>query len=118
IPRVRSDNPVIARLIERATERSPTFKDLVCAIDRPDGLVYVEEGACRHSVLACLALSVKIAGPNRLLRILVNTRKSDCDVMASIGHELRHALEVLSDLNVRRNRDMFFFFHREGPTGS
>jgi hypothetical protein len=33
-------------------------------------------------------------------------------------HELRHALEVLSDLNVRRNRDMFFFFHREGPTGS
>src|SRR5262249_29511505 len=118
IPRVRSDNPGIARLIKQGTERSPTFKGLIDAIDRTDGLVYVEEGMCRHGVLACLWLSVKIAGPNRLLRILVSTRNSECDVTASIGHELRHALEVLSDPNIRRNRDMFFFFHREGATGS
>ena len=34
--------------------------------------------------------------------------------MTSIGHELQHAVEVLSDPAITTNRAIFFFFHRLG----
>ena len=99
--RVRSENPSIENLIRDATGLSTTFRGLIETIAATDGLVYVDEGTCGHSVRACLVLSVKVAGPFRLLRVLVNSRgKTDCALMASIGHELQHAIEVLRDPHV------------------
>jgi hypothetical protein len=119
MPRVRSESPAIAAAIREATERSQTFRRLVETIDSSDGLVYVEEGKCRHSVRACLILSVKVAGPYRLLRILVDTRKAaGAELMAAIGHELWHANEALGERSVVDNRSMFLFFSRIGPTDS
>jgi hypothetical protein len=117
--RVRSENPSIAALIGDATAWSATFRGLIETIAATDGLVYVEDGKCRNSVRACLVLSVKVAGPFRLLRVLVNRRgKVDCDLMASIGHELQHAIEVLSDPHVKDMHSAYSFFEHEGPTGS
>ena len=48
-------------------------------------------------MLACLVLGVTQAGPNRVLHIRVDKRRTGRDLMVSIGHELRHAVEVLSD---------------------
>jgi O-acetylhomoserine/O-acetylserine sulfhydrylase-like pyridoxal-dependent enzyme len=36
-----------------------------------------------------------LAGPNRILRVMVDERKTGIDAAASIAHELQHALEVL-----------------------
>jgi hypothetical protein len=59
IPRVRDNgDPVIAALLQEATEHSATFRRLVETIDATDGIVYVERGMCRHSVRACLALKL------------------------------------------------------------
>ena len=56
MPRVRFHHPGIASLIERAAERSKTFRGLVEAIDASNGIVYVEEGQCgRHVVKSCVA---------------------------------------------------------------
>jgi hypothetical protein len=116
--RVRSENPSIANLIRDATGSSTTFRGLIETIGATDGLVYVDEGACGNSVRACLVLSVKVAGPFRLLRVLVNSRgKTDCALMASIGHELQHAIEVLRDPHVTDMHSAYAFFDREGPTG-
>jgi hypothetical protein len=117
--RVRSNNPSIAAIIQDATDRSTLFRRLIETINATDGLVYVDEGKCRHSVSACLVLSVKMAGPYRLLRILVDPHKydRDCERMAAIGHELRHAIEVLSEPNVRDYPAVQSFFDRVGPTG-
>jgi hypothetical protein len=115
MPRVRSNSPAIRAVIDQATERSVTFRRLVDTIDRTDGLVYVDEGRCNHSVRACLMLSVKVAGPYRLLWIAVDARKAPgAELMASIGHELQHAVEVLSDPAVTDNHAMFFFYHHRG----
>jgi hypothetical protein len=114
--RVRSESPSIATTILDAIERSATFRSLIETIDATDGLVYVAEGKCGHSVSACLALSVKVVGAYRLLRILVNTHENRCDLMASIGHELRHAIEVLGEPGVTSNARMYLFFQHEGPT--
>ena len=49
------------------------------------------------------------------MRIQVDPRKAhDCDLVASIGHELQHALEVLSNPAIRSHPQFFFFFDRVG----
>jgi hypothetical protein len=116
--RVRSNTPSIAAVIHVAAQRSTAFRHLIATIGATDGLVYVDDGKCGHSVSACLLLSVTVAGPHRLLRILVdlNVRNSDCEIMASIGHDLRHAIELLSEPNIRNYHAAWSFFDREAPT--
>jgi hypothetical protein len=114
LPRVRSENQVIAGAIREATERSQTFRRLVKTIDSTNGLVYVEDGKCLHSVRACLLVSVQVAGPYRLLRILVDMRKiAGTELMGSLGHELQHAIEVLRNPKITDSHAMFQFYHRE-----
>ena len=74
VPRVRSDSPTIATAIHDATERSTTFRSLVETIQATDGLVYVREGRCGRSVRNCLALSIVVSGPFRLLHVLIDAR--------------------------------------------
>jgi hypothetical protein len=114
--RVRSTNPAVAAVISAATEQSATFKRLVATINGSDGLVYVDAGNCRHGVRACLVHTVTVAGRNRILHILVDARLVNLDLMESIGHELRHAVEVLSDPSVRSNAAIYFFYTRAETT--
>jgi hypothetical protein len=108
---------VVARLIQEATQRSATFRTLVDTIHASDGIVYVNEGDCGHGVRACL-VDVTAAGSNRILRIQLDTRKADWDLMGSIGHELRHAVEVLGDPTVTSKGAMYFFYNRIGRRGT
>jgi hypothetical protein len=117
LPRLRSSNPSIAALIARATEQSATFRGLIEAINASDGIVYVEAGECGHYVTACL-VTVTAAGSYRVLWIKVDTRKADCALTASIGHELQHVVEILSDSNVRSGVEMFLYCLRMGRRGS
>jgi hypothetical protein len=112
VPRVRSHSARIVDAIARGVERSATFRGLVDTIDATDGLVFVEEGRCGHSgIRACLLLSVTIAGPHRLLRILVETNKAPgCELVEAIGHELQHAVEVLRDRHIRTDPQIPQFF--------
>src|SRR5205807_2119507 len=81
---------------------------LVDAIEVTDGIVYVEEGNCHHKARACLPPIVTAADKFRFLRIVVDARQQDWRVMADIGHELQHALEVLADPYARSNDRLFF----------
>jgi hypothetical protein len=50
--------------------------------------------------------------------IKVDTRKAaGCELMASIGHELQHALEVLTNPKIIDNHTLAHLYMREGPTG-
>ena len=119
LPRVRSEDPSIAVVIASATDRSATFKQLMVMIQATDGVVYVEEGRCGFGVLSCLWLSVTVSGPFRVLRVRVDRRRrgADCDLMASIGHELKHAIEVLSEPHVTDVPSMYSFLERQGRNG-
>jgi hypothetical protein len=108
--RVRSEDPRIGQLIADAPLLSTTFRDLVIAIDATNGLVYVESGQCGRGARACLAHSLQVAGPHRLLRVLVQTGRDRRGLIAAIGHELHHALEVLNQPAIRTTQAMFFHF--------
>jgi hypothetical protein len=115
-PRVRSTTPAIASLLAEAESRSATFRELVRTIEGTDGIVYVEPGECRHSVRACLSLSVVHTGGYRFLRILVDSAQEIVQLMATIGHELRHAIELLSEPAVTTTAAAYNYYLREAPT--
>jgi hypothetical protein len=118
--RVRSaGDPTITTLLRNAPERSVTFRRLVETINHMDGLVYVHPGKCRQRP-ACLLMSVTIAGPNRVLHIRINTDADALTAMSSMGHELQHAIEALSESGVRSNMSLEAFFERlaGSPTAS
>jgi hypothetical protein len=117
--RVRSDSAFITAAMARGSERSLVFRELVETIDASDGLVYIDEGVCGHGVFACLLHAMQIAGPHRVLRIRIDRREvMGCHVAGSIGHELQHAVEVLSDASIRSGAAVFDYFERKGARGS
>jgi len=107
---VRGLSPRLVAVITKAAAQSKTFRGLVDQIGTTDGIVYVAEGECGHGVHACLLFTITMAGPNRVLWILVDPQKSDRDVMASIGHELQHAVEVLSNRTIKSGRAMYSLY--------
>jgi hypothetical protein len=112
--RVRGVTQRMVTVINEAAAGSTTFRGLVATIGSTDGIVYVAEGACGHGVRACLLITMTLMGPNRLLRILVDPLKMDDDLMGSIGHELQHAVEVLSHRNIRSGSAMTLLYNKEG----
>jgi hypothetical protein len=119
LPRVRAEDPLLSAAISQGAERSTTFRRLLEAIDATDGLVYVTDGTCGQGVRACLHMSVELAGANRLLPIFVNPRRAaGCELIASIGHELQHALEALSNPNIKTSFALFSLFYQIGRDGS
>ena len=118
IARVRSTDPSLAALIDRAATQSTTFQGLIATIQRSNGMVQIEAGPCRHGVRACLLMWLEIAASNRFLRIYIDRRHgdSDVDVMASMGHELQHAVEALSEPGVTSSVRLYNFFGRLAPT--
>jgi hypothetical protein len=116
--RVRSTDNALAGLIDQATRRSETFRRLLATIQASNGIVYVELGECGHGVRACLKMWMQVSGPNRFVRIVINSSKTDRDteVMGSIGHELQHAIEVLSEPAVTNGVTMFNFLKRMAST--
>jgi hypothetical protein len=114
--RVRGVSVRVVTLINDTTAQSKTFRGLVDQIGTTDGIVYVAEGQCGHGVQACLLHTMTEMGANRVLRILVDPQKIDRDLMKSIGHELQHAVEVLSDRAIRSSRAMRLLYNKDGDT--
>jgi hypothetical protein len=110
--RVRGADPIVTAMIVEATRSSPTFRRLVAAIDRTDGLVYAVRGRCPDGIRACLPHALTIAGTNRLLTIVIDDRRLGIDAEAALGHELQHALEVLTDPTVQTSAAIYRLYDR------
>jgi hypothetical protein len=118
IARVRSTDPSLAALIDRAAARSVRFQGLLASIGRSNGIVYVDAGACSHGVRGCLKMWMVTVGPNRFLRIVIDKQNctSDEDLMGLMGHELQHAAEALSESGITDGVRLYNFFTRFAPT--
>jgi hypothetical protein len=114
IPRVRVLSPQMAHGIREGISRSPTFRSLVDAIDASNGIVYVERGVCRSNSRSCLLGSIIVAPPHRILRVVIRETQLADDLVVSLGHELQHAVEVLSEPAVTTSAEMQWLFRRIG----
>ncbi len=95
--RIRSVSENIVAIIDQGYERSPTFARLIETLEQSPVLVYIEPGRCpairRQRLNGCLA-DLGTAGGARHLRINIDVRLPNDLLIASVGHELQHAVEV------------------------
>ena len=113
-PVVRTHAPLLASMIEEGRARSATFRRLVGEVEHLHGIVYVDAGTCQRRARSCLRLNVLMSGETRLLFVEVDPRQDRTTLIASIGHELQHAVEVLSNKQVNTDSAMYLFYRREG----
>jgi hypothetical protein len=117
-PAVRSSDRVLNELIADGYHRSQSFRRLVDGLAETNTLVYVEAGVCTFGHLkACLLPFIATAGQVRYLRIGL-TRPLNLGnrnrLIALIGHELQHALEVAAQPDVIDLASMIELYRRIG----
>ena len=116
--RVRSDSAAVMALLDSGARDSATFKQLVIAIEGTDGVVYVRAGKCPgYRIKGCLLHKMSATVGRRYLWVALDMTGQPIDSMVTIAHELRHALEILSDGSIRTGRGIFSFYHPNGNPG-
>jgi hypothetical protein len=99
---VRSSHPTFSRLLAEGYARSETFRGLVVRLNESDVVVYVEpELAPRLGLRGYLMSDVVIGGGKRFLRIRLYPFGNVNTLIARLGHELQHAVEVADAPGVR-----------------
>jgi len=103
-------------VIREASVRSATFAGILAALDATDAFVYVQPGVCAFGNLdACLPQTIGVGSGARYLRVLFDPYRSNrAQVIALIGHELQHALEIAQAPTVRSHDDVIRLFQRIG----
>jgi hypothetical protein len=115
---VRAADARIAAALADGMRRSGTFAQLVLALDRSDVIVYIEMGRSLPTTLS--GRLVLAAGPEgfRYLRIQVAMQPRSNELIALVGHELRHAIEVAESPDVRDDRTLAALYDRIGHARS
>jgi hypothetical protein len=112
--RVRALQPRVTALIAQGMQRSRTFANLVRDLDRGDVIVYVQAVHDLPSHLAGRMLLMPNSGVQRFVRIQVRSDVTDDLTIATIGHELRHALELVEHTSVRDTAGMSQLYKKIG----
>jgi hypothetical protein len=92
--RVRSTERFMIALIREGYERSPTFRELVDTLQHSNMIVFVQPGPCAGGRIRSCLTSVNGSAAERHIRIKVDTRTSKGALIAAMGHELQHAVEI------------------------
>jgi hypothetical protein len=113
---IRPGSSRLERLLAEGAARSETLQGLTRALDATAWIVFLQEGQCpEKAAVACLLHVVGTYDGAPYMRVLVDTRRSHPDrVVALIGHELQHAVEVARAASVSDARSMLALFRRIG----
>jgi hypothetical protein len=111
---VRAADPAMSAVIADGMRRSGTFAHLVLALNKSDVIVYIESG--RQMPTTIVGRMLLVAGPAgyRYLRIQVTGHQRSNELIATVGHELRHALEVAESSSVRDESSLIALYERIG----
>jgi hypothetical protein len=115
---IRAVDAGMTKAIANGMRRSGTFAHLVLALNKSDVIVYIETGHVLPSTIVGRLLLA--AGPEgtRYLRIQVSGHPGSNDMIALIGHELRHALEVAECPDVRDEAGLIALYERIGHSST
>jgi hypothetical protein len=111
---VRSTEAPLRGALELGAAHSELFQALVDRLNASDVVVHVLyddrpwPGVAGHLTFAASA------GGVRYLRIAVRRRLSGCDLVAILGHELQHAVEIADERSVVDQPTMAAFYATAG----
>ena len=94
-PHVRPDRGVRS-LVEEAARRSPLIRELIERLEGLDVTVYIRGRSLTATLDGRIAL-LSAAGGGRYLVIELACERSGITQMATLGHELYHALEIAQE---------------------
>jgi len=112
-PHVRADREV-RRLVDEAAQRSPAIRDSIGRLQELDVTVYVRMKAFTQIDLDGRIALLSTAGLHRYLVIELACGRSELTQMATLGHELFHAIEIAGEPSVVNVDTLAAFYSRIG----
>ena len=112
--RIRPQDPRLADLLRAGVARSATFRAIVKRLEAGTLIVYVSLSPIMRSSLAGKLTWMSKAGGFRYLRATINTEQSAEQMIATLAHELQHALEVSDEPDVIDQRSLLSLYKRIG----
>ena len=114
VPHLRPETATLRALTAQGAARSPLVHELIDRLDGTDVVVYV-----RHRTFGSVLLDGRIgilsaAGGRRYLVIELACDRSELVQMATLGHELHHALEIAAEPSIVDSRTLALFYGRIG----
>lgn len=111
---LRPQDDRLSRLLRDGSARSATLKALIDRIEASKVIVYVSINPMMRSNLAGMLTWMSRAGEFRYLRVSINPDPTPDQMIATIAHELHHAVEVIDDETVNDERSLVALYRRIG----
>jgi hypothetical protein len=112
--RIRPQDPRLADLLQAGVGRSATLRDIVNRLEAGHVIVYVSLSPTLRSGIAGKLTWISSAGKYRYLKATINSDQMADQMIATLAHELQHALEVSADATVVDQRSMLGLYKRIG----
>ena len=113
-PRLRPDLE-LRRLVAQAAQRSPSIRELIDRVEASDVVVYVRLRQFTRSDLdGRVALLSSMPAGQRYLVIELACGRTDVVTIATLGHELFHALEIAGQPSIVDGRSLAAFYTAAG----
>ena len=112
--RIRPQDPRLIALLRDGMTRSATLRALVNRIEASNLIVYVSLSPNMKASLAGKLTWMTRAGAFRYVRATINIEQNSDQMIATLAHELQHAVEVLQDETVLDQRSLQELYKRIG----
>ena len=113
-PRLRPQDARSTQVLKEGAARSATFKALVDRVEAGDVIVYVAVSPIMKSTLSGALTWMTRAGDFRYVRATIRTELTFDQMIASVAHELQHAVEVIEDASVIDERSLVEMYKKIG----
>lgn len=112
--RIRPQDPRLSNLLRDGIARSATFRAIVNRLETGNVFVYVSLSPMLRSRLAGKLTWITQAGEYRYVKATINTEQGRDQMIATLAHELQHALEVSEADTVIDQRSLLALYKRIG----
>lgn len=113
-PRLRPQDPRSMQVLKEGPLRSETFRSLVDRIEAGNVIVYIAVNPILKSSLSGALTWMTRAGGFRYVRASISTELTFDQMIATVAHELQHAVEVIEDESVKDERSLVALYKRIG----
>jgi hypothetical protein len=116
--RLRPQDSRLEQVLKEGARRSTTFKALVDRIEASNVIVYVAINPMMKSNLSGMLTWMTRAGDYRYVRASIRVDLTFDQMIATLGHELQHAVEVIEDESVVDEKSLVALYRRIGHQNS
>ena len=116
--RLRPQDGRLEQVLKAGAARSATFKSLVDRIESSNVIVYVALNPMMKSNLSGMLTWMTRAGDFRYVRASISTELTFDQMIATLAHELQHAVEVIDDPAVIDEKSLVALYKRIGRQNS